>query len=78
MSLDLTAATVLARGLCTPQCLLSAGREAAACTCPCGQRLHGALTRIVVPGSGQVVPTPAPPHPGQEDLLAHLKERTTT
>lgn len=76
LDLDLTAAAVLARGLCTPQCLLSAGREAAACTCPCRQRLHGALTRVIVPGSGQAVPAPTPPHSGQGDLLAHLAERT--
>ena len=72
MTADLAAAGVLALDLCTAQCLLSAGRESAACLCPCRGQFHGALTRVPVPGSGAALPPPAPPAGGQEDALALL------
>jgi hypothetical protein len=75
--MDLTAAGLLANDLCTAQCLLSAGRESAACLCPCRGRFHGALTRTLVPGSGAALPPPTPPTGGQTDALAWLSSCAT-
>lgn len=69
---DLTAAQMAGMDVCTPQCLVSTGTEAAACSCACKGRWHGVLASTSVPGSADARPAPPEPHPGQEDLLAHL------
>jgi hypothetical protein len=72
---DLTAARVLAAGLCTAQCLLATGREAAACACPrCRGLLHGALAQVVVRGSGVMAVPAQRPDPDQTDLLPKILE----
>jgi hypothetical protein len=69
---DLTAAQMAGMDVCTPQCLVSTGTEATACSCSCRGRWHGALAATTVPGSADARPAPPEPCPGQEDLLTHL------
>lgn len=63
MSADLTAAELVAAGLCSRACLLSQ-RGVSDCACPCGGRLHARMTDWRVPGSAGLR---APPRPGPDE-----------
>lgn len=67
MSGDLTAAELVAAGLCSRACLLSQ-RGVSDCACPCGGLLHAAMAGWRVPGSAGLRP-PARAGPDEPDLF---------
>lgn len=67
----LNARQLIAAGLCTAMCLVSATRTST-CNCVCRAAYHGALADTPVPGSNEARLVPTEPYDGQEDGLVHM------